>query len=46
MERLKVVVFAPYARPCLERYRSALETAGCEVVEALAIRVCGGSRNC
>jgi D-3-phosphoglycerate dehydrogenase / 2-oxoglutarate reductase len=36
MARVKVVVSAPYARPCIERYRSRLEAAGCEVVEALA----------
>jgi D-3-phosphoglycerate dehydrogenase len=36
MARLKVVISAPYARPCIERYRGTLEAAGCDVVEALA----------
>ena len=36
MARLKVVVSAPYARSCMERYRRTLEAAGCEVVEAWA----------
>jgi D-3-phosphoglycerate dehydrogenase len=36
MARLKVVVSAPYARPCIDRYRRTLEAAGCDVVVACA----------
>lgn len=36
MDRWKVVVSAPYARPCIERYREALERAGCDVIAACA----------
>ena len=36
MDRWKVVVSAPYARPCLDRYRQALERAGCDVIAACA----------
>ena len=32
----RVLVSAPYARPCIERYRRVLEAAGCEVVVACA----------
>jgi len=32
----RVVVSAPYARHCIDRYRRTLEAAGCEVVEAWA----------
>jgi D-3-phosphoglycerate dehydrogenase len=34
--RWKVVVSAPYARPGIDRYRRALEEAGCDVVSACA----------
>ena len=36
VSRWKVLVTAPYARPCIERYRRALEEAGCDVVVACA----------
>lgn len=32
----KVVVSAPYARPCMPRYREVLERAGCDVIDACA----------
>jgi len=32
MKRWKVLVSAPYAMPVIERYRSALAAAGCEVI--------------
>ena len=34
MSNWKVVVSAPYARPCIERYRDVLERAGCDVIVA------------
>ena len=36
MGRWKVVVSAPYARSCIDRYRNALERAACDVVVACA----------
>lgn len=35
-KRWRVVVSAPYARPCIDRYRRTLEAAGCDVVIACA----------
>ena len=32
----RILISAPYARPCIERYRRVLEAAGCEVVVACA----------
>ena len=32
----KVLVSAPYARPCIDHYRRVLEDAGCEVIVACA----------
>ena len=34
--RWRVVVSAPYARPCIDRYRRVLEQAGCDVEFACA----------
>lgn len=34
MSNWKVVVSAPYARPCIDRYREVLEQAGCDVIVA------------
>jgi phosphoglycerate dehydrogenase-like enzyme len=34
--RWRIVVSAPYARPCIERYRRTLEAGGCDVVVACA----------
>jgi D-3-phosphoglycerate dehydrogenase len=36
VSRWRVVVSAPYARPCIDRYRRALEQGGCDVVFAWA----------
>jgi phosphoglycerate dehydrogenase-like enzyme len=36
VEPWRVVVSAPYARPCIDRYREVLERAGCDVVVACA----------
>ncbi len=36
MARWRVVVTAPYARPCIDTYRQVLEAAGCDVVTACA----------
>ena len=34
MARWKVIVSAPYAMPCIDRYQHALESAGCDVTVA------------